>query len=262
MSHRAACITSFRIQDILSRGSEGEGPAKRRAGDPRDELPTESREKRGGALRNLPLRTTEDTSDPPEKLSQEEEKRAWLLHPESPERWKKRSSQSGAEEPPWDPAEGDPDTGSCTDLADGPDGSGPPGLPRQAKKRSRAAFSHAQVYELERRFSLQRYLSGPERAALADSLKLTETQVKIWFQNRRYKTKRKQKAAQLCAGPGPARRVAIRVLVRDDQLQSGPEEAPRPSPPGLSVYQACHYYPYMYCLPGWPSPLGLSGAPH
>lgn len=35
------------------------------------------------------------------------------------------------------------------------------------KKRSRAAFSHAQVYELEKRFTHQKYLSGPERADLA-----------------------------------------------------------------------------------------------
>lgn len=35
-----------------------------------------------------------------------------------------------------------------------------------------------QVYELERRFSHQRYLSGPERADLAQALKLTETQVR------------------------------------------------------------------------------------
>ena len=48
------------------------------------------------------------------------------------------------------------------------------------KKRSRAAFSHAQVFELERRFSHQRYLSGPERADLAGALKLTETQVGDW----------------------------------------------------------------------------------
>lgn len=59
------------------------------------------------------------------------------------------------------------------------------------KKRSRAAFTHMQVYELERRFNHQRYLSGPERSDLARRLKLTETQVKIWFQNRRYKAKRK-----------------------------------------------------------------------
>uniref|UniRef100_A0A8C6JDK8 Uncharacterized protein n=1 Tax=Melopsittacus undulatus TaxID=13146 RepID=A0A8C6JDK8_MELUD len=63
--------------------------------------------------------------------------------------------------------------------------------PRQAK-RSRAAFSHSQVLELEREFSHQRYLSAPERARLARALQLTETQVKIWFQNRRYKTKRKE----------------------------------------------------------------------
>ncbi|UXI20435.1 ferritin [Sarcoptes scabiei] len=62
---------------------------------------------------------------------------------------------------------------------------------KSKKKRSRAAFSHAQVYELEKRFNRQKYLSGPERSDLAQALKLTETQVKIWFQNRRYKTKRK-----------------------------------------------------------------------
>ena len=70
-------------------------------------------------------------------------------------------------------------------------------LVKPKKKRSRAAFSHAQVLELERRFNFQRYLSGPERADLASSLKLTETQVKIWFQNRRYKTKRKQIVQQI-----------------------------------------------------------------
>ncbi|KAF7256154.1 hypothetical protein EG68_08348 [Paragonimus skrjabini miyazakii] len=62
------------------------------------------------------------------------------------------------------------------------------------KKRTRAAFSHAQVFELERRFNYQRYLSAPERAELARNLRLSETQVKIWFQNRRYKTKKRQVA--------------------------------------------------------------------
>lgn len=47
------------------------------------------------------------------------------------------------------------------------------------KKRSRAAFSHAQVFELERRFAVQRYLSGPERTDLAKTLRLTETQIKV-----------------------------------------------------------------------------------
>lgn len=85
------------------------------------------------------------------------------------------------------------------------------------KKRSRAAFTHAQVFELERRFSQQRYLSGPERADLAQALKLTETQVKIWYQNRRYKTKRKQLQMQETNILNQnARKVAVKVLVKDD----------------------------------------------
>lgn len=60
------------------------------------------------------------------------------------------------------------------------------------KRRPRALFSHAQVYELERRFALQKYLTAHEREQLAGILQLTETQVKIWFQNRRYKRKRQQ----------------------------------------------------------------------
>ncbi|XP_030622639.1 homeobox protein Nkx-3.2 [Chanos chanos] len=120
--------------------------------------------------------------------------------------------------------------------------------PKQRKKRSRAAFSHAQVFELERRFNHQRYLSGPERADLAASLKLTETQVKIWFQNRRYKTKRRQMAADLLASAPAAKKVAVKVLVRDDQRQYNPGELLRP--PLLSL-QPSYYYPYAYCLPAW-----------
>lgn len=87
------------------------------------------------------------------------------------------------------------------------------------KKRSRAAFSHAQVFELERRFAQQRYLSGPERSELAKTLRLTETQVKIWFQNRRYKTKRKQiqqHEAALMSAAAASKRVPVQVLVRED----------------------------------------------
>ncbi|XP_001657902.2 muscle-specific homeobox protein tinman [Aedes aegypti] len=62
----------------------------------------------------------------------------------------------------------------------------------RAKRKPRILFSQGQVLELERRFRQQRYLSAPERETLAGILKLTPTQVKIWFQNRRYKSKRIQ----------------------------------------------------------------------
>ncbi|NXX73695.1 NKX32 protein, partial [Urocolius indicus] len=138
-----------------------------------------------------------------------------------------------------------PDAGKCGNLLPGEEEAA---APKPRKKRSRAAFSHAQVFELERRFNHQRYLSGPERADLAASLKLTETQVKIWFQNRRYKTKRRQMAADLLAAAPAAKKVAVKVLVRDDQRQYHPGEVLRP--PSLLSLQPSYYYPY-YCLPGW-----------
>ena len=70
--------------------------------------------------------------------------------------------------------------------------SGAGSLKHSKKRKPRALFSHAQVYELERRFAVQKYLTAHEREQLASMLHLTETQVKIWFQNRRYKSKRQQ----------------------------------------------------------------------
>jgi len=50
---------------------------------------------------------------------------------------------------------------------------------------------------LEKRFKHQRYLSAPERDQLAQMLNLTSQQVKIWFQNKRYKMKRLQQDKHL-----------------------------------------------------------------
>ncbi|KAM4695329.1 homeobox protein Nkx-2.4 [Discoglossus pictus] len=91
------------------------------------------------------------------------------------------------------------------------------------RRKRRVLFSQAQVYELERRFKQQKYLSAPEREHLASMIHLTPTQVKIWFQNHRYKMKRQakdkvtqqlQQESNLCQQQSP-RRVAVPVLVKD-----------------------------------------------
>eukprot|EP00058_Branchiostoma_floridae_P027451 XP_002612942.1 linked to engrailed and distalless homeobox b [Branchiostoma floridae] len=61
----------------------------------------------------------------------------------------------------------------------------------ERKKRPRTAFTAEQIKELEGEFQKNKYLSVTKRLELSNQLKLTETQIKIWFQNRRTKWKRK-----------------------------------------------------------------------
>ncbi|KAH8250508.1 hypothetical protein KR038_008558, partial [Drosophila bunnanda] len=57
-------------------------------------------------------------------------------------------------------------------------------------RRRRTAFTHAQLAYLERKFRCQKYLSVADRSDVAETLNLSETQVKTWYQNRRTKWKR------------------------------------------------------------------------
>ncbi|XP_048746088.2 homeobox protein EMX2-like [Ostrea edulis] len=64
-------------------------------------------------------------------------------------------------------------------------------LPNLRKsKRVRTAFSPTQLLQLEHAFEKNHYVVGQERKELALKLGLSETQVKVWFQNRRTKYKR------------------------------------------------------------------------
>ncbi|XP_044007361.1 homeobox protein Hox-D3-like [Aphidius gifuensis] len=54
-------------------------------------------------------------------------------------------------------------------------------------KRIRTIFTAEQLERLEGEFTRTQYMVGPERLYLAHSLRLTEAQVKVWFQNRRIK---------------------------------------------------------------------------
>jgi len=110
-------------------------------------------------------------------------------------------------------------------------------FPLTQRRKRRILFSQAQVYELERRFKQQKYLSAPEREHLASMINLTPTQVKIWFQNHRYKCKRQQKdkdkldssassnasenSPQSQPSQNSPKKVAVPVLVKDGKPCSG-----------------------------------------
>ncbi|KAG7260745.1 hypothetical protein CRUP_014471, partial [Coryphaenoides rupestris] len=81
---------------------------------------------------------------------------------------------------------------SVLQAAEGRDGLTLFGQRNAPKKRrkSRTAFTNHQIYELEKRFLYQKYLSPADRDHIAQQLGLTNAQVITWFQNRRAKLKR------------------------------------------------------------------------
>ncbi|XP_005355515.2 homeobox protein Nkx-2.6 [Microtus ochrogaster] len=109
------------------------------------------------------------------------------------------------------------------------------------RRKPRVLFSQTQVLTLERRFKQQRYLSAPEREHLASALQLTSTQVKIWFQNRRYKCKRQRQdqTLELTGHPLTPRRVAVPVLVLDGKPCQGPDAPAFPGPYAATAPHSC-----------------------
>ncbi|KTG14876.1 hypothetical protein cypCar_00041407, partial [Cyprinus carpio] len=105
------------------------------------------------------------------------------------------------------------------------------------KKKTRTVFSRAQVFQLESTFDLKRYLSSSERAGLATALHLSETQVKIWFQNRRNKWKRQIAAELEAASLGHVQRI-VRVPVLYHEHAGGE------SAPAALAFAHALYYPH------------------
>lgn len=155
-------------------------------------------------------------------------------------------------------------------------------FPMAQRRKRRVLFTQQQVHELELRFRSQRYLSAPEREHLAQMINLSPTQVKIWFQNHRYKMKRQAKEKAMTeghrgdkehqtkddvvgsplghGGEGPGglspRKIAVPVLIKDGKScgDQSPLATPNSSPEnlhgaGLPTAQAA------------PAPNGLSPLP-
>ena len=94
------------------------------------------------------------------------------------------------------------------------------------KKKTRTVFSRSQVFQLESTFDIKRYLSSSERAGLAASLQLSETQVKIWFQNRRNKWKRQLAADSEASNLRAFAGVPLFLQNNHSHLGAGPKPSP------------------------------------
>ncbi|XP_040200624.1 T-cell leukemia homeobox protein 3 [Rana temporaria] len=95
------------------------------------------------------------------------------------------------------------------------------------RKKPRTSFSRVQICELEKRFHRQKYLASAERAALAKSLKMTDAQVKTWFQNRRTKWRR-QTAEEREAERQQANRLMLQL--QHDAFQKSLSDSIQPDP--------------------------------
>ncbi|XP_053556884.1 homeobox protein HMX1 [Bombina bombina] len=112
------------------------------------------------------------------------------------------------------------------------------------KKKTRTVFSRSQVFQLESTFDMKRYLSSSERAGLAASLHLTETQVKIWFQNRRNKWKRQLAADLEAANMSHTTQRIVRVPIlyhENSPASSIGFSLPHISPPLVGFSNAVNY---------------------
>ena len=141
-----------------------------------------------------------------------------------------------------------------------PEGLDADGHPRKRKsgdrggkpRRARTAFTYEQLVSLENKFKTTRYLSVCERLNLALSLNLTETQVKIWFQNRRTKWKKQNPGMDVNSGqlpsPGPGPGCSYPSLFP-------------PGPPQPDLYYPHPAFPFLAAAAGLgPSPPGAPGS--
>ena len=92
--------------------------------------------------------------------------------------------------------------------------------PVKKRRKTRTAFTNHQIFQLEKRFLYQKYLTPTDRDELALSLRLSNSQVITWFQNRRAKLKRdlEELKADVSAAKALGNEPSTSVLSRLDEL--------------------------------------------
>jgi len=102
-------------------------------------------------------------------------------------------------------------------------------------RKPRTIYSSFQIRELNYKFQRTQYLALPERARLAAELGLSQTQIKIWFQNRRSKLKKHLKSGGLSPFNTGAAAPSFTFPPPPSLSERG---LPYPSPPSWSSHMA------------------------